>query len=169
MKILSKFWPFILIGFIVLLFFSPIFKGYIPFPGDLLINSNPYRTESYLGYNPGGYPSKDQGPDVINEIYPWRYFSINQIKQLSLPFWNPHNFSGNPQLANFQTGIFYPLNFFYLFLPFNISWTIIIMLQPFLAGIFMLLFLKKGIGLKDFPSFIGGLAFSFSSYMTVWI
>ncbi len=169
MKRFFKFWPFVLIGLIVLIFFLPVFKGRVPFPGDLLINSNPYRTESFLGYSPGGYPSKDQGPDVINEIYPWRYFSVNQIKNLSIPFWNPHNFSGNPQLANFQTGIFYPLNFLYLLLPFNVSWTLLIMLQPFLAGIFMFLFLKKGIGLKDFSSFIGGLAFSFSSYMTVWI
>ena len=169
MKRLYKFWPYALIGIIVLIFFAPVFKGNIPFPGDLLINSNPYRTESFLGFNPGGYPSKDQGPDVINEIYPWRYFSVNELKTFNLPFWNPYNFSGNLQLANFQTGIFYPLNFIYFLLSFNLSWTLLIMLEPLLAGIFMFLMLKKGIGLKDFPSLIGGLAYSFSSYMVVWI
>ncbi len=169
MNKIKIFWPLILIGFIVLLFFFPIFKGNIPFPGDLLVNSNPYNTQSFLGYNPGSYPNKAQGPDVITEIYPWRYFSIDQIKQGSIPFWNPHNFSGNPQMANFQTALFYPINILYLLLPFNLSWTLIIMLQPFLAGIFMYLFLKKGIGLKDFPSVIGAVSFAFSSYMTVWI
>ena len=169
MNKIKSFWPLILIGFIVLVFFYPIFKGNIPFPGDLLVNSNPYSTQSFLGYNPGGYPNKAQGSDVITEIYPWRYFSIDQIKQGEIPFWNPHNFSGNPQIANFQTALFYPLNILYLILPFNLSWTLIIMLQPFLAGIFMYLFLKKGVGLKDFASFIGAVSFSFSSYMSVWI
>lgn len=165
----KRFWPYLLIGFIVLLFFWPIFKGYIPFPGDLLVGQNPYSAESYLGFNPGSYPNKAQGPDVINEIYPWRYFSVNILKDFNIPFWNPYNFSGNPQMANFQTAIFYPFNLLYLILPFNLSWTLIIMLQPFLSAIFMYLFLKKGVGLKDFPSVLAGIAFGFSSYMTVWI
>ncbi len=169
MKRLSRFWPYILIGVIVLIFFFPVLKGNIPFPGDLLVNSNPYSSQGFLGYQPGGYPNKAQGQDVITEIYPWRYFSISEIKQGSIPFWNPHNFSGNPQMANFQTALFYPFNLLYLILPFNLSWTLIIMFQPILAGFFMYFFLKKGIGLKDFSSFIGAVSFAFSSYMVVWI
>ena len=165
----KRFWPFIAIGIVVLFFFYPIFKGYIPFPGDLLVNTNPYKAQSYLGYSAGGYPNKAQGADVITEIYPWRYFSINELKNFSIPFWNPYNFSGNPQAANFQTAVFYPFNIFYFLLPFNISWTILIMLQPLLAGIFMYLFLKKGIALSDFSSLIGGISFAFSSYMSVWM
>lgn len=160
---------YFLILAVVLLFFWPVFKGQIPFPGDLLINENPYKSLSVLGYSPGGYPNKGQGPDVIKEIYPWRYFSLSEFKKGSLPFWNPYNFSGNPQIANFQTGFFYPLNIIYLILPFNYAWTIIIMLEPLLAAIFMYLFLFKGLSLNKFASFIGGIAFGFSSYMTVWI
>jgi flagellar biosynthesis protein FliP len=169
MKKVIRFWPFILITIVVLVFFYPIFKGQIPFPGDLLVNTNPYRAQSFLGFAPNGYPNKAQGQDVISEIYPWRYFSVNQLKQGNIPFWNPYNFSGNPQLADFQTAVFYPLNFLYFLLPFNFSWTLIIMFQPFLAALFMYLFLRKGVGLKDFPAVIGGIAFGFSSYMTVWL
>lgn len=169
MNRLRSFFPLILIGFIVLLFFFPLFKGHIPFPGDLLVNSAPFNTQSFLGYNPGSYPNKAQGPDVITEIYPWRYFSVNQVKEGQIPFWNPHNFSGNPQMANYQTGVFYPINFLYLILPFNLSWSIIVLLQPLLGAYFMFLFLKKGVGLKEFSSIVGGIAFGFSSYMTVWI
>ncbi len=147
---------------IVLFFFRPVFIGKIPFPGDLLINENPYKTLE-------SYPNKAQGADVIKEIYPWRFFSINQIKNGDIPFWNPHNFSGNPQLANFQTAIFYPFNILYFIFSFNTAWTIIIMLQPFLAAIFMYLFLSKGLLLKKFTSFIGGIVFAFSSYMIVWL
>jgi flagellar biosynthesis protein FliP len=167
MKKVIRFWPFILITIVVLVFFYPILKGQIPFPGDLLVNTNPYRAQSFLGFAPNGYPNKAQGSDVITEIYPWRYFSINQLKQGNVPSWNPYNFSGNPQMADFQTAVFYPLNFLYFLLPFNFSWTLIIMFQPLLAAILMYLFLKKGIGLKDFPAVIGGIAFGFSSYMTV--
>ena len=169
MNKLKTFWPFLLIAFVVAVFFFPVFKGQIPFPGDILVGDNPYKTESYLGYAPGGYPNKAQGPDVTKEIYPWRYFSIGELKKGILPFWNPHNFSGNPQLANFQTAVFYPFNVFYLLLPFNYGWSLLIMLQPLLAGFFMYLFLKKGIGLKNFPSVVGGISFAFSSYMVVWM
>lgn len=162
-------WPYFLILIVVFIFFFPVFKGYVPFPGDALVDENPYKTVSFLGYAPSGYPNKAQGADVAREIYPWRYYSVNEFKNGILPFWNPHNFSGNPQISNLQTGFFYPVNFLYLILPFNISWTIIIMLQPFLAGIFMYLFLSKGLKLNKFPSLIGGIAFAFSSYMIVWI
>ena len=166
---LKRFWPYIVIVFIVLLFFHPIFKGQIPFPGDLLASENPYKSESFLGYAPGGYPNKAQGPDITNEIYPWRYFSVGELAKGNIPFWNPHNFSGNPQIANLQTAVFYPVNLFYLFLPFNLAWTIIILLQHILAGIFMFLFLKKSLKLKSFASFIGGIIFAFSSSMIVWL
>ncbi len=164
------------IGFLVLLiviccafFYKTIFFGQIPFPGDLLVNEKPYETESYLGYAPGGYPHKAQGQDVISEIYPWRYFSINELKKGNMPFWNPHNFSGNPQLANFQTGIFYPLNILYFVFVFNFAWSLIIILQPILAGIFMYLFLLKALLLKRFPAFLGAISFALSSYMVVWL
>ena len=166
---LKRFWPYILIILIVLAFFYPIFKGQIPFPGDLLISQNPYKSESFLGFAPGGYPNKAQGPDVINEIYPWRYFSIEEFKKGNIPFWNPYNFSGNPQMANLQTAVFYPINIFYFILPFNLAWTVIILLQHVLAGIFMYLFLRNAIKLKSFASFIGGVAFALSSSMIVWL
>ncbi len=169
MKFFKKFYPFLLILFIVLFFFNPIFKGYIPFPGDLLINTNPYSSESFLGYLPGSYPNKAQGADVITEIYPWKYFSIEELKNGNIPFWNPYNFSGNVQMANFQTAVFYPLNLIFFVFPFNISFAIFIMLQPLLAAVFMFLLLNRGIGLKKLASVLGGIAFAFSSYMVVWI
>lgn len=154
---------------VVILFFWPVFKGFVPFPGDLLASENPYREQSLLGFVAGSYPNKAQGPDVIKEIYPWRYFSVAEVKRGNLPLWNPYNFSGNPQLANFQTAVFYPFNVLYLTFDFNIAWTILVMLQPLLAALFMYLFLSRGLSISRFASFIGGVAFAFSSYMTVWI
>lgn len=148
-------------------FAKVIFLRQIPFPGDLLIDSSPFKTESYLGYAPGGYPNKAQGRDVIAQLFPWKYFSITQLKNGQLPLWNPYNFSGNAHIANYQTGVFYPVNIVFFILPFIPSWSVFIILQPILALCFMYLFLRS-LRISTIPSFIGSIAFAFSSYMTVW-
>lgn len=169
MNKLKILWPYLLILVVVALFFFPIFKGLMPFPGDLLVNENPYKTQGFLGYSPGGYPNKAQDKDVITEMYPWRNFSINQLKKGSIPFWDPNNFSGNPQMADFQTAVFYPFNILYFVFSFNSAWTLIIILQTLLAAVFMYIFLHKALYLKKFASVIGAVAFGFSSYMVVWL
>jgi hypothetical protein len=153
---------------VTLLFFFPIFKGYIPFPGDLLVSSTPYNTYSYLGYAPGGVPNKAQGPDVMHELYPWKYFVIESLKQGQIPFWTPYNFSGNTLMANFQSGTFYPFNGIFFLFPFNTAWTIFIALAPFLAATFMYLFLCS-IRVSRPASLFAGIVFAFSSYMVVWM
>lgn len=159
----------ILIVFIVLIFFYPVFKEKFPFPGDLLVNFyEPYKAYSILGYQPGAVPSKDQGADVVRHIFPWKSFAVNSLKDGEIPFWNPHNFSGNPLMANFQSAVFYPLNIIFLFLPMLPAWTLYILLSPILAAFFMFLFLRE-IKLSKLSSVFGGLTFAFSSYMTVWM
>ncbi|MBI2195606.1 MAG: YfhO family protein [Candidatus Levybacteria bacterium] len=153
----------------VLIFFYPIFKGQIPFPGDLLVNFyEPYKAYPLLGYQPGAVPSKDQGADVVRHMFPWKSFAIDSIKQGEIPFWNPHNFSGNPLMANFQSGIFYPINVIFLLLPFLSAWTTYIVLSQILAAFFMFLYLRE-IKLSSLASSFGGLVFAFSSYMVVWM
>ena len=121
----------LLVGFFFLLvlgiFFWPVFlKGWLPFPGDLLVgNYAPWQSYSFLGYAPGGVPHKAQGIDVVRMMYPWKNFSLDIIKSGQFPFWNPYNFSGNPHLANFQTAIFYPLNIVFFLFPFKFAWTVL--------------------------------------------
>jgi hypothetical protein len=161
----------IAIVFIIItaIFFYPIFKGYIPFPGDLLVGEFvPYNSYSYLGFNPAGVPNKAQGIDVIRQLYPWKYFAVESFKHLQIPFWTPYNFSGNPLLANFQSGIFYPLNFIFFLLPFINAWTIYIFLIPALSCWFMYMYLRE-IGVSKIGSIYGGIVFAFSSYMVVWL
>ena len=148
-------------------FAKVVFLRQVPFPGDLLVDTSPFKTQSFLGFSPGGYPNKAQGRDVITQLYPWKYFSIQQLEHKKLPLWNPYNFSGNAHVANYQTGVFYPLNVLFLRLPFIPAWTIFIMLQPLLAVTFLYLFLRD-LKLQQIPSLLGSVAFGFSSYMTVW-
>lgn len=155
---------------VTLLFFYPVFlRGHLPFPGDLLVNHYaPWNSYSFSGYAPGGVPHKAQGIDVVRMFFPWKNFSIEMIKRGEMPLWNPYNFSGNPHLANFQTGIFYPFNFVFFLFPFNFAWMIFIILQPLLAGCFTYLFLRK-IKVSRWGAVIGSLAFGYSLYFTAWL
>ena len=154
--------------FLALIFFHQIFLGFMPFPGDLLVSRyQPWRSVSYLGYVSGSYPTKNQYFDVIRQIYPWKTESLNQIKNKQIPLWNPYNFSGSPLLANFQSAIFYPLNFFYFLTSQINAWTILVMLQPLLAGIFTYLFSRQ-IGLSKRGSLFSGVVFSYSLFMAVF-
>ncbi|MGH7246134.1 MAG: YfhO family protein [Candidatus Levyibacteriota bacterium] len=156
--------------FLLVVFFYKFFlHGFIPFPGDLLIGqTKPWSTYGYLGYTPGSYPNKGQYVDVIRQIYPWKTFSISLLKNWELPFWNPYNFSGSPLLANSQSAIFYPFNLLYFILPQILAWTILILLQPFLAGIFTYLFGQE-IGLSKKSSFFSSIVFSFSLFLTTFL
>ncbi len=150
-------------------FFYPIFKGNIPFPGDLLVgNYAPYNSYSYLGYAPGGVPHKAQGPDVIRESFPWKSFVIDTLKKGQIPFWNPYNFSGNSLMANLQSAVFYPFNVIFFMFSFPIAWSIFIFIAPLLAAFFTYLFLRE-LRLSTPSSIFGGIVYAFSSYMVVWM
>ena len=132
-----------LIIFIVLAFFWPVFKGFIPFPGDLLAGEYvPYSSNTYLGIAPGGVPNKGQGFDVLRMLFPWKEFAVDSLRNWQNPLWNPYNFSGTPFLANFQNGFFYPFNLLFLIFPKLDAWTLYIIAQPMLSWFFYFLFFK---------------------------
>ncbi len=165
----------LLIFFVVFLlitlvfFYKTILFGLIPFPGDLLVAEySPWKTYSYLGYNPGSYPNKAQYFDTIRQIYPWKTLTVSMIKNGEIPLWNPYNFSGSPLLANYQSAVFYPFSAFYMFFSQIVAWTLLIFLQPFLAGIGTFLYARK-LGLNAFSSFLSAFAFSFSLFMIVFL
>lgn len=164
---------FFVVAFFLLLilgFFNKTFlKGFVPFPGDLLISEyQPWRSSSFLGYTPGSFPNKAQYFDVIRQLYPWKTLVISSIKNHELPLWNPYNFSGTPLLANFQSAVFYPFNVFYLLFPQIMGWTILVILQPFLALVFTYFYARK-IGLRVIGSLFAAVSFAFSSFMIVWL
>jgi len=150
-------------------FFYQIFRGFIPFPGDLLIgNDAPYNAYSYHGYQPGGFPNKAQDFDVAELLYPGKEFIISSLQHGQFPLWNPYILSGQPQFAALQAGTLYPLNIVFFIFPFLFSWTLFIFLGPLLAAFFTYLFLRK-LKLSELSSLLGTIAFSFSSYMLVWL
>ena len=170
MKLFRNAWPYmLLVGISWIFFYKTVFLGLLPFPGDLLLSEyNPWRHASYDGYVPGAIPSKVQYFDVIRELYPWKYLAIDEIKRGRLPLWNPYNFSGSPLMANHQSAIFYPLNFLYFLLPFDIAWSVLVVLQPILGSMFFFLFAST-IGISPWGAILGAIAFNYGSFANVWM
>jgi hypothetical protein len=166
----SFYFPMVIIVFVVCIFFWSVFiKGYVPFPGDLLLTQYaPWRHSSYGGYVAGAIPSKDQYFDVIRELYPWKTLVVQDLKKGNIPLWNPYNFSGAPLLANFQSQVFYPLTLIYFILPQISAWTVMVISQPILGSIFMYLFATE-IGLTSGAALFAAFLFNFSSFANIWM
>lgn len=166
----KKYIPFL--GFVlitIIFFWQFLFKGLLPIPADTIVGLYyPYR-DIFEETNPNGIPFKNfLITDPVRQQYPWRNISIESFKDSILPTWNPYSLSGTPNLANFQSAVYYPFNIIFFFLPFHISWSFIVLIQPFLAGIFLYLYLRN-LKLDEYSSFLGGVVFAFSGFSAMWL
>jgi hypothetical protein len=65
---------------------------------------------------------------------PLRYYTAIQISYLRLPYWNPYSASGEPWLANPQTGVFYPPTWLFTFMPFPTAYMLYLALHLTILG-----------------------------------
>lgn len=162
----------LVISFLLLLtifiFHKLIINKLIPIPVNFMAFwYEPFKSQVWLDY-PAGIPHRAVGADIFRILYPLKDLAINLLLSGKWPLWNPYIFSGTPLLANFQTSIFYPFNFFYFFLPFLDAWTVIIFIQPFLAGLFMYLFLRA-IKVSRLGSVFSASSFTLMPFLIVWL
>lgn len=152
----------------VIFIFKDIFlNGKILFPSNFLAHIySPWTTERIKGWEQG-IPNKPIGDDQIRIFYPSRVLTNQLINKGVLPLWNPHIFSGTPHLADFQSAVFYPLNFLYVFLPQMAVWNLLLLIQPIMATVFMYLFLRS-FKLHQLAIWLGAISFGFSGFMLVW-
>jgi hypothetical protein len=100
--------------------------------------------------------------DSFIQYYPLRlYLSKISFKDF---FWLPSEFLGLPFLGSLQTGLLYPLNFLYFFLPVSFVFGFNIVLHHTLAALFTCLYLRQLV-LDRFPAFLGGLVFGASGFL----
>lgn len=133
---ISKLLPIIIILLLFILFFSSvIFKG-----------------ETFAG------------GDLINQYIPYKYFMRDTLlKHKQIPFWNPLYFSGRLFQADIQTGVFYPPNWFVIFFPPEIFFTIVTLLH-ILWGIFGMSCYTRLLVKNKFIIALGGILFGFSAF-----
>lgn len=165
-KYFKLFWPLFFVILIWFIFSSPYFlKGLVPYSSTYQVNFFPpwSHYQKFLG------PVKNNAmPDVHTQIFPWKKITIDSYKNGQIPFWNPYNFSGNPHLANFQTAAFTPLNILFSIFSFINAWSILILLQPLLAGAFMFLLMKE-LKLSNGAAIISSTTFMFCGFIVVWM
>src|SRR3972149_6236165 len=115
-----------------------------------------------------GY-SQFAGWDITRLNLPLKWFDVQSIRGGALPLWNPYLYAGMPQLAESESGLFYPGNWL-LYLPGNFFyWANITYIFHFvLAGIFADLWLR-GRGINRLGSFFGSVLFQTAPFMVFHI
>lgn len=163
---LKKYLPIIGLFFFWAIFAAPFFvKNQTPYPAK-------FQTTFFApwsAYPQYAGPVKNKAmPDIIGQIYPWRDFTVSVWKTGAVPLWNPYSFSGTPHLANYQSAVFSPVNIGFVLFPFKDWWTILIVLQPLLAGIFTYAFVRS-LKMGRSAGFLSSLAFMFCGFIVTWM
>lgn len=145
-----------------------VFMGLLPFPGDLLVSFFfPYSSGGWEGFVEFVAHKEFIASDVVRQIFPWRILAMDQLREGSIPLWNPYAFSGTPLIANLQSAVFYPVNILFFVLPDVTAWVTYVLLQPFLAFCGMYLFIRS-LGLTRWAACMAGIFFAFISYTMIW-
>jgi hypothetical protein len=105
------------------------------------------------------------GVDTFLYFYPYKAYAAEALRQGRLPLWNPHLFMGVPLLANSQVGLFYPLNWLFIWLdaPKQVAWSI--GLHIALAGVLMLTYACQSLRLQWPGAMVAAILFAFGGYL----
>lgn len=98
------------------------------------------------------------------QFYPWREYAFDALRSGHLPYWNPYSGAGAPLLANYQSALLYPLNWFGLILPLAWSMSVTAVLHLFIAGWGMWAFTGQ-LGVPDLGRGISALSFALTGYL----
>src|SRR5438876_229914 len=109
-----------LVGALALLTYWPMLLGRVPFPADVVTQFPPWESVRKPPVDPVNHAEMG---DLATELYPWKVFTRRAIAGGTLPLWNPFLLMGAPFQADPQTGLFYPPNLVYYFLPTPFAWS----------------------------------------------
>jgi hypothetical protein len=131
-------------------------------PGRFLVTFPADRFEPWGP--PRGGPAYNS--DCLRSYLPRRAETVRALRSGRIPLWDPSSFCGQPFLANFQSGVFYPPNL--LLLPFSAerSLGIFAWIHLAIAGWGGLLLLRS-IGLSPGTALIGGLLYATNGALAV--
>jgi len=102
--------------------------------------------------------------DIYRLYYPSLHAYFGVLGAGGLPLWDPFRAAGFPAMGSYLFGIFYPLNFPFLFLAVPTGLTLTCCLHFFLSIWGMFRFLR-GLRLKAAPALLGGIVYTFSGFM----
>ena len=102
--------------------------------------------------------------DMVLQNLQWKSFIRAQISQGEIPLWNPHQFAGTPFFAAGQHSALYPLSIVYYVLPLSAGYGWFILLNLWLAGLFMAGFLRS-LGINRAGAGLAGLVYQLSGFL----
>ena len=158
------------LSLIVLLLLMPLLMFHQQTLGDrtLLPTENLYQFLPHAAYREvvgaPDVPHNHLISDMVLQNYQWKTFIREQIAQGEIPLWNPHLFAGAPFWAAGQHSAAYPLSFVYYVMPLSSAYGWFIVLNLWLAGIFMAGYLRS-LGSNRFGAALGGLVYQLSGFI----
>ena len=152
------------IAFLIILvtvFFSPELLTDRTLVTFRLVNAFPWIAEST--------PEEREAPSVTSDCalsyYPRRVFATRMMRQGEIPLWNPHQFCGTPFLANYQSGVLYPVNLAIYGIDPPQQMDVYLYVHFLIAAIFTYLLLRR-LCVSPGGSVVSALAFTFSGFMS---
>lgn len=159
---------FVIILLSFVFFWKYFLKGLIPFPSDFIVGTYFPWLDYKWGYSVGVPVKNPLLSDVPSVIYLLRDRAVDIYKTGSLPLWNSYSFCGYPLWANPQAAVLNPVNVLYVVFSKVNAWSLQVVLQSFLAFVFMFVYLKNLVK-KTLPALFGSIAFSFGGFMTIFL
>lgn len=151
---------------VLLFFFKPLTGPYVNVGADVLKLIAPWSATA-----PPGFDKFDVGnyelQDVVFQFVPWTRQVQESWRELRVPLWNPLTAAGMPLMANMQSGALSPLRLLALPLPLANAFSAEAAFKILAALTFAFLFCRRRYDL--WPSVIGAIAFSFGTFMTLWL
>src|SRR5215813_10542334 len=136
----------------------------------LLPTENLYQYEPFAAYRAQvGAPDVPHNAllsDLVLENYQWKSFIRQSLSNGDIPLWNPHQFSGIPFLAAGQQSTLYPFSVLYYVLPLPDAYGWFTVVQLWLAGVFMFLFMR-GLGVGRFGALLSGVVYQLSGFFVI--
>ncbi len=136
----------------------------------LLPTENLFQYEPFATYREeAGVPAMPHNAllsDLVLENYQWKTFIRESIAQGEIPLWNPHQFGGIPFLAAGQQSTLYPISLLYYVLPLTAAFGWFTVVQLWLAGLFMYLFLR-GLNIGRFGGLVAGVTYQLSAFFVI--
>src|SRR5262249_1884299 len=103
----------LLIVLLLLFLSTPIVRGEVLSPADLLFLFSPWAPDAPAGYR----PANPLLSDYVLQFRPWRTLGIRAWKEGRVPLWDPSNSAGAPLLGNGISALLSPLNVPFFVLP----------------------------------------------------
>lgn len=139
-----------------------VLRGKVPLAVEVITNFPPWESIHHE-IKP---PHAEVG-DSLTLFYPWRVFQEFALHRRELPLWNPRILGGTPFLADAQSALFYPIHLLLLVMHPPTLWTVKLLLNLMLAGVFTALFVRS-IGGSPAGAIASGLIFACCGFMAAW-